>query len=216
MSSKLEAETPTAGLLLAGGRSRRMGGKDKPFLALAGATLLDRAIAALRPQCDALLISANGDPARFALRGLPVVPDSVPGFAGPLPGILAGLEFAAAYLPEVQHVVSVATDTPFLPADLVARLHQARIAADATLACAASGGRSHWAIALWPVALRDAMRCALVQEDLRKIERFIERYACATAEWPVRPFDPFFNINEPEDLATAERLAAAIDASGER
>ncbi len=183
-----------------------MGGGDKPLMELCGVPLLTRGISTLRPQCDALLISGNGDPDRFASYGLPVVADDMPDFAGPLAGILAGLDFIAAYLPEVRFAVSVATDTPFLPGDLVARLHTARAAEGAELVCARSGGRTHPVIALWPTAIRADLRRALVEEDLRKIERFLERYPLAYADWPIEPFDPFLNINAPTDLANAERI----------
>lgn len=196
----------TAGIILAGGQSRRMGGGDKSLLRLEGQSLLARVITALRPQCDALLISANGDPARFSTYGLPVIADTIEGFAGPLAGILAGLDFVAAYLPEARFAVSVAADTPFLPSDLVGRLHVARKKDGAEVACARSGGRPHWIVALWPVAIRFALRHALVDEDQRKIEGFLKRYALAQAEWASEPVDPFLNINEPADLVAAERI----------
>jgi len=196
----------TAGIILAGGQSRRMGGTDKPLLELCRVPLLARSISALRPQCDALLISANGDPARFSTYGLPVVADDVPDFAGPLAGILAGLDFIAAYVPEARFAVSVAADTPFLPGDLVARLHQARDAEGAELACARSDGRIHPVIALWPIAIRIDLRQALVEEGERKIERFLARYSLAYADWPAEPYDPFFNINTPADLAEATQI----------
>lgn len=197
----------TAGILLAGGRASRMGG-DKPLLYLGGIPLLARVIAVLRPQCDAMLVSANGDPARFAEFGLPVIADALPDFAGPLAGILAGLDFIAAYLPEVRYALSVATDTPFLPSDLLPRLHQAREKEGADIARACSGDRSHFAVALWPVSIREDLRRALVQDGVRKIERFQERHRIAQAEWPAAPLDPFLNINTSADLAAAERLIA--------
>jgi molybdopterin-guanine dinucleotide biosynthesis protein A len=199
----------TAGILLAGGQSRRMGGGDKPLLQLGGLSLLSRAIGALRPQCDALLLSANGDPARFSAFGLPVVADEIGGFAGPLAGVLAGLDFVAAYLPEVRFAVSVAADTPFLPPDLIGRLHLARETEGAQFAYARSGGRAHWAVALWPVAIRPALRHALVEENLHRIEGFLERYPLAHADWPIDPFDPFLNINKPADLLAAEQILQA-------
>lgn len=196
----------TAGIILAGGQSRRMGGGDKSLLRLNGQSLLTHVIAVLRPQCDALLISANGDPARFSAYGLPVIADTVEGFAGPLAGVLASLDFVAAYLPEARFAVSVAADTPFLPSDLVGHLHVARKKDGAEIACAQSGGRPHWIVALWPVAIRFALRHALVDEDLRKIEGFLKRYVLAQAEWASEPVDPFLNINEPADLVAAERI----------
>ena len=158
---------PTLGVLLAGGLARRMGGGDKPLKRIGGRTILERAIERLGPQCDGLVLNANGDPARFTATGLPVVPDDVPGFAGPLAGILAALDWAAANRPEIEWVASAAADSPFLPRDLVLRLHAARLAAGVPLACAESGGQAHPVNALWPVALRDDLRHALVVEDLR-------------------------------------------------
>jgi molybdopterin-guanine dinucleotide biosynthesis protein A len=200
----------TLGLLLAGGLARRMGGGDKPLRTIAGRTILAHVIGRLSPQCDGLLLNANGDPARFADYGLPVVADSVPDFAGPLAGILAGLDWLAANRPGAQWLVSVAADTPFIPRDLVSRLHDARVAANVPLACAASGGWTHPVIGLWPVALREELRHALTVEDERKIDRWTARHGVVSVEWPVLPVDPFFNANRPDDLAEAERLHAAL------
>jgi molybdenum cofactor guanylyltransferase len=195
-------------VLLAGGLARRMGGGDKPMRKIAGRSILERVVARLQPQCDGLIINANGDPARFAGFGLPVIADSVADFPGPLAGILAGLDWAAANRPDVAWMLSAAADCPFLPRDLVARLHRARIAENAQLAVAVSGSQSHPVIGLWSVALREELRHALVVEDVRKIDRWTARYALATATWPTEPLDPFFNANTAEDLAEAERLAA--------
>lgn len=196
------------GVLLAGGLARRMGGGDKPMRTISGRTILERVIARLRPQCDGLILNANGDPARFAAFGLPVVPDSVGDFPGPLAGILAALDWMAAQRPEVTFMLSAATDCPFLPRDLVARLDGARKAQDAELAVAASGGQSHPVIGLWSVGLRHALRDALVNEGIRKIDRWTARYKLATVSWPATPLDPFFNANTADDIAEAERLAA--------
>ena len=197
---------PTLGVLLAGGLARRMGGGDKPLRTLRGRTLLERAVARLKSQCDGLILNANGDPARFAPLGLPVVPDDVPGFAGPLAGIIAALDWAAANRPDLAYVASAAADSPFLPHDLVARLHAAREAGGTPLACAESGGQAHPVNALWPVSLRNDLRRALVDEGVRKIDRWTARHGVAFATWPTKPLDPFFNANTPEDLAEAERL----------
>ncbi|WP_371126611.1 molybdenum cofactor guanylyltransferase MobA [Bosea sp. (in: a-proteobacteria)] len=202
--------SPTLGLLLAGGLARRMGGGDKPLRTIAGRSILAHVIERLAPQCYGLLVNANGDPARFAGYGLPVVADSVPDFAGPLAGILAGLDWMAAHRPESEWLVSVAADTPFIPDDLVARLHAARDAQGVSLACAASGGWTHPVIGLWPVRLRADLRHALTVEDERKIDRWTARHGCVSAEWPVTPVDPFFNANKPEDLDEAERLFATL------
>lgn len=196
------------GVLLAGGLARRMGGGDKPMRTIAGRTILDRMIARLAPQCDGLIINANGDPARFASFGLPVVADGVADFPGPLAGILAALDWVAANRPDVSLVLSAAADCPFLPRDLVARLHAALIADNAQLAVAASDGQSHPVIGLWSVSLREQLRHALVVEDIRKIDRWTARYRLATVTWPATPVDPFFNANTAEDIAQADRLAA--------
>jgi len=194
------------GLLLAGGQSRRMGGGDKALRVIGGVPLLERVIERMRPQVETLVLNANGDPARFASFGLPVVPDSVPGFAGPLAGVLAGLDWTAEHRPDCTHVVSVATDAPFLPRDLVLRLVQATEEAGADLACAASGGQPHPVIGLWPVRLREDLRHALVHEKVRKVDLWTARHRLATVPFPCEPIDPFFNANRPEDLATAAAL----------
>jgi molybdopterin-guanine dinucleotide biosynthesis protein A len=198
----------TPGVLLAGGLARRMGGGDKPMRQIAGRTILARVIARLRPQCDGLILNANGDPARFAAFGLPVIPDSVADFPGPLAGILAALDWAAANRPEVSWILSAAADCPFLPRDLVARLYRALADENAQLAVAASDGQSHPVIGLWSVGLREELRHALVVEDVRKIDRWTARYRLATVTWPVDELDPFFNANTVDDIAAAERLAA--------
>jgi len=198
----------TPGILLAGGLARRMGGGDKPMRAVAGKTILARVIARLKPQCDGLILNVNGDPARFTHFGLPVIADSVADYPGPLAGVLAGLDWTAAHRPDVAWVLSAAADCPFLPRDLLARLHRARIEENAQLAVAASGGRSHPVIGLWAVGLREELRHALTVENIRKVDRWTARYRLATVSWPTEPLDPFFNANTAEDLAQAERLAA--------
>jgi molybdopterin-guanine dinucleotide biosynthesis protein A len=195
-------------VLLAGGLARRMGGGDKPMRTIGGRTILDRVIARLKPQCSCLILNANGAPARFAAFGLPVVPDNVAGFPGPLAGILAGLDWVAGNRPNAEWMLSAAGDCPFLPRDLVARLAAGRAAEQAELAVAASDGQSHPVIGLWRVALRDELRHALVVEDIRKIDRWTARYRLATVTWPIVPLDPFFNANTMDDIAEAERLAA--------
>jgi molybdopterin-guanine dinucleotide biosynthesis protein A len=185
-----------------------MGGGDKCLRRLGGRTLLERVAERLRPQVSGIVLNANGDQARFAGFGLPVVADGVAGFAGPLAGVLAGLDWMARERPDLPWLVSIATDTPFFPTDLVARLVAAAEAGGADLACAASAGRSHPVFGLWPVRLRDELRRALVEEGLRKIDAWTARHQLATVDFPARPVDPFLNVNTPEDLAGAERLAA--------
>jgi molybdenum cofactor guanylyltransferase len=191
--------------VLAGGLARRMGGGDKARIAIGGVTILQRVLTCLAPQCIRLVINANGDPARFADTQLPVIADSVPDFAGPLAGILAGLDWAALQMPQCQWLVSVPGDCPFLPNDLVARLHAAR--AGASLACARSGQWRHPVIGLWSLALREDLRRAVVAEGLRKIEIWTARHGVAVADWPVEPVDPFFNVNTPDDAAQAQVMA---------
>jgi len=195
------------GVILAGGLARRMGGADKPLFDIGGRPILSHVIERLAPQCAGLVLNANGDPARFAAFGLPVALDSVEGFAGPLAGILAGLDYAAGNRPDIAHVVSVPGDTPFVPRDLVARLAAARGAAAAEIAVAASGGRVHHTIALWPVALREPLRRAIAGEGERKVSAFIARYPSAVVNWPAAPCDPFFNVNRAEDLEQARSAA---------
>ena len=202
------------GLLLAGGQSRRMGGGDKALRLLGGQPLLQRVVDRMRPQVAALVLNANGDPARFAGFGMPVVADSIPDFAGPLAGILAGLDWAAAHRPDCPVIASVATDAPFLPENLVSRLVHGMKAEGAELACAASAGQPHPVIGLWPVRLRDDLRHALVEEGIRKVDVWTGRYRLATVAFPELSLgdglaiDPFFNANRPEDF---DRAAALLD-----
>jgi molybdopterin-guanine dinucleotide biosynthesis protein A len=198
-----------AGVLLAGGLARRMGGGDKPLRTIAGRSLLDLVIKRMQPQVAALVLNANGDPARFAAYGLPVAADSIPDYAGPLAGVLAGLDWAAEHRPDCPMMVSVPTDAPFLPRDLVARLVAALQAEAADLACAASGGQAHPVIGLWPVRLRQDLRRALVDEGIRKVDVWTARYRLATVAFSDQPIDPFFNANRLEDLETAAALLAA-------
>lgn len=203
------AEPGAVGVLLAGGRSSRMGGGDKCFRPLGGRPILERIVARVRDQVATLIINANGDPQRFAAYGLPVAPDVVEGFAGPLAGVLTGLEWTRANRPGVAWVATFATDAPFVPADLVRRLAQAVAGDGADMACAASGGRTHPVFGLWPVRLAGELSTALREEDMRKIDRWTARYRIARVEFSTDPIDPFFNINEPGNLADAERLLAA-------
>ena len=197
---------PVVGLLLAGGQSRRMGGGDKCLRPLGGRPILAHIIERVRPQVRHLLLNANGDPARFRDFGLPVAGDSVAGYAGPLAGVLAGLDWAAAAAPDCRFVASVPTDAPFLPSDLVRRLMAGLEAEGADMACAASGGRHHPVAGLWPVDLREDLRHAMTVEDIRKVDVWTGRYKLAVVDFPTEPVDPFFNTNRPEDLETAERL----------
>jgi molybdopterin-guanine dinucleotide biosynthesis protein A len=198
-------------VLLAGGLSRRMGGGDKCLRPLGGRSILDRVIERVRPQARWLVINANGDAARFAAFGLPVAADAIDGFPGPLAGVLTGMLWARAHAPGCAEIVTVPTDGPFVPRDLVARLVAARTVAGADLVQAASGGQIHPVVGLWPVRLADDLRRALVDQDIRKVDVWTARHRLATAEFATEPVDPFFNANRPEDLAEAARLLAQID-----
>ncbi|MCU0820550.1 MAG: molybdenum cofactor guanylyltransferase MobA [Beijerinckiaceae bacterium] len=195
-------------VILAGGKATRMGGGDKPLKVLKGVPILSHVLARVARQGRALVLNANGDAHRFAPFGLPVVADAESDFPGPLAGILAGLDWAASQ-GITGDVLSVPGDCPFIPHDLAERLEAARQQAGLPLACAGSGGWTHPVIGLWPVSLREDLRAAMAGGE-RKIDRFTARFGCATAEWPVEPFDPFFNVNTPEELVEAEHLAALV------
>lgn len=200
------------GVLLAGGQARRMGGGDKPLLLLDGKPILAHVIARLAPQCAALALNANGDPTRFSAFGLPVVADDVADFAGPLAGVLAGMDYAVATSPDTTAILTAPADTPFLPPDLAARLDASKQDAQASIAVATSGGCTHHAVALWDIALRDELRHALRGEGERKVSAFIARFRSVAVDWPTTPRDPFFNVNRPEDLETARSALATRSA----
>jgi len=187
------------GIILAGGQARRLGGVDKALIAVGGEPILTRLARRLGDQCAGLALNANGDAARFAGFGLEVVADDIAGFAGPLAGVLAGMDYVAANFERISDIVTVPADTPFIPRDLVA---------GADIAVARSGERDHHAIALWPVTLRGELRRALVEEELRKVAAFTERFKHVAVEWPTEPYDPFFNVNRPEDVERGEAVAA--------
>ena len=191
------------GVLLAGGQSRRMGGGDKCLQQLAGKPILAHVIERAAPQVDRLILNANGDAARFAEFQLPVVPDVLADWPGPLAGVLSAMVWAREQASSALWVVSFPTDAPFLPEDLVARLFDRVIEENTRLACAASAGRTHPVVGLWPVALADELAQALEVEGVRKIDIWTARYPLSHVEWPAEPIDPFLNVNRPEDLARA-------------
>ncbi len=204
-------ENPSAeavGVVLAGGLARRMGGGDKGLLELDGRPILDRVLERLRPQVRMTALNANGDASRFERWNLPVAPDVLPGNPGPLVGVLTGLDWAFANVPGLRWAATVPTDAPFLPRDLVARLLEAVEAGGADMACAASGGRRHPVIGLWPVALRNELRHAVIEEGVRKVDVWTGRYEVADVVFESDPVDPFFNANDADDLAEAARLAS--------
>jgi len=207
MSKKVPGDAPAViGVLLAGGQSQRMGGGDKFLRPLGRRPILAHVIERVQPQLRTLILNANGDAARLAAFGLPVIPDSVPGFAGPLAGVLAGMDWAAANAPDCPWIVTVPADGPFVPLDLVARLVVERDLDQADMACAMSGGQRYPVVGLWPVRLRDELRRALTQEDMHKVDAWTARYRLAAVDFPIGAVDPFFNANSPEDLAGAEQL----------
>ena len=203
-----------AGIILAGGQSRRMGGGDKPLLSLGNGRLIDHVAARLTPQVGMLALNANGDPARFAGIDLPVLADTVQGYAGPLAGILIGLEWAATQ-PGCRWLASAAGDTPFFPGNLVERLAAAAREQPGAIAVASSKGQWHPTFALWPLGLRDALRHFLVDDDNRRVSAFMERHGLIAVDFPMldvsgEQIDPFFNVNTPHDLAEAERLLQSL------
>lgn len=198
-----------AGLILAGGLASRMGGGDKTLHKIGGKSVLARIIARISTQCSGVIINANGDPARLAFAGLPIIPDTIPDYAGPLAGLLAGLDWVATDQPAATHLLSVPGDCPFLPHDLVERLAQVREQHGTPIACARSGEQRHHTVGLWPVSLRDNLRDALIGEKFRKVQGWAARHGVAFAQWPDVPFDPFLNINTPDDLSRAEAIATA-------
>lgn len=203
--------TEVLGCILAGGLARRMGGGDKGLIRLGGRLVLDHVLDRLKPQVSQVMLNANGDPTRFSDYGLPVVPDSVEGFAGPLAGVLAGLEWARDNT-QAEWVATAATDTPFFPVDFVTRMLAAIEAAGAGMACAASDGRHHPVFGLWPVRLAADLRHALVEEDIRKVDLWTARHKLVAVEFATQPHDPFFNVNRPEDVVEAERIAQEVAA----
>jgi len=204
------------GVILAGGQGRRLGGVDKASSVLGEKPLIEHVIARVRPQVSDLIINAAGDPARFDSLDLPVVPDVVEGFAGPLAGVLTGLEWMSAHRPDAKWLASFAVDTPFLPYDLVDRLAVAVSGEGVDMACAKSADRTHPVVALWPVRLIDDLRHALTVEDIRKIDRWTARHHIVHVNFnPVTVdggvFDPFFNVNRPEDVIEAGRIFDLVE-----
>ncbi|MBM9593328.1 molybdenum cofactor guanylyltransferase MobA [Roseitranquillus sediminis] len=193
------------GVILAGGLARRMGGGDKGLMSLGEGTILDHVIERLEPQVRGLAINANGDASRFAPQELPVLPDGIGGYPGPLAGVLAGLDWAAEQGGEA--IVTAAADTPFFPRDLVVRLRAAAGALPLALAATRAEGRvtRHPTFGLWPVALREDLRTAL-QHGLRKVVLWTDRHGAGTALFD--DADAFFNVNTPDDLVAAQAMLA--------
>jgi molybdenum cofactor guanylyltransferase len=199
-------EQDIAGCVIAGGLSRRMG-EDKAFVKLGGETLVARAVRRLGPQVSRIAINANSEASRFARLACPVIADTVANHPGPLAGVLTAMTWAKEKGKE--WVVTIPTDTPFFPGDLVARLTSVVEGHD--LAAATSGGHRHPIFTLWPVRLAEDVRSVLVDEDERRVNAFLNRYSLGSADWSAKPFDPFFNINTPDGLNEARRIIAEFD-----
>lgn len=199
------------GVVLAGGRARRLGGVDKGLLPAGDATILDHVLRRLSPQVGGMVINANGNPERFSAWGLEVVPDSLPDRPGPLAGVLAGCEWAADHCPTVTHIATAAADTPFFPDDFVERLQHALLETRRRIAIAATTAdgheQTHPVFGLWPVARTRQLRHALEVEGLRRILDWTGREGFATAVFESSCGNPFFNVNTPEDLAECNRIA---------
>jgi molybdenum cofactor guanylyltransferase len=195
-----------AGVVLAGGLARRMGGGDKSLRLLAGRPILRHVMERLQPQVAALALNANGDPSRFANFFVPVIADPVADNPGPLAGILAGMLWAERAAFGATHILTVPGDTPFIPTDLAVRLDTACGQEGADIAVAESGGIAHPVVALWPVGLAAPLQAAL-GDGMRRVWDFLDRYTISRVPFAVDGFDPFLNINTQEDLAEADRLA---------
>jgi molybdenum cofactor guanylyltransferase len=206
-------ETDIVGVLLSGGQSRRMGGGDKALRDLGGQPMLAHVIQRLRPQVGPMVINANGDPARFAAFGLPVVADTVEGFVGPLAGVLAGMLWAKSHAPAARWIATVSTDAPFLPENLVQRLQQGVTNQPNAIAIAQSGGEVHPVIGLWPIAHAADLEQAL-RDGVRKVLAWTDRHGTVPVDFPFQTLagnsvDPFFNANHPDELEEARRLLAS-------
>jgi len=203
------------GVVLAGGRSRRMGGGDKSLGALNGEPMIALVARRLSRQAGSVVVNANGDPARFAWLELPVTADRIAGFAGPLAGIHAGMEWARQHTPGARWIATAAADTPFFPDDLVLRLVEAGDGAPGAIVLAGSAGRIHPVFGLWPVALAETLEAALREEDARGVRQWVARHphtqvAFDGAVVGETEIDPFFNVNTPQDMEAARRIGAAL------
>ncbi len=205
---------PIVGVLLAGGLARRMGGGDKPMKELGGKPILEHVIDRVKPQVHQLILNANGDPDRFAKYKLPVVPDVIDGNQGPLAGILTAMDWAAENLPSANFVVSFATDAPFVPRDIVMRLLEPVVEGRAPLSCPITGERTHPVFGVWPIARRDELRAAMIEDGMRKIDAWTDLIGIEHVPFDVDPVDPFFNVNRPENLDEAEKLLDLEKAAG--
>lgn len=198
------------GVILAGGLARRMGGGDKCLLPLAGKTLLQRTIERAQPQVKKLLLNANGNSLRFARTRLPVVPDVYPNNRGPLAGIHAALQWMQKDNPDAQWLVSFASDTPFFPPDLVTTLLEAATQFNSRLAIACSLARSHPTFTLWHVSLISSIEQQLQSDEMPRLQDWMSAQNPVSVSFSANDYDPFFNINTPQDLYAAEPMVLLV------
>lgn len=205
----------TVGVILAGGLSTRMQGPEKTLMPLGGRPMISHINERFSKQVSPVIINANGDPSRFAFLDLPVQPDTVEGFAGPLAGVLAGMQWASNNAPEATHVLTVAGDTPFFPADLAEKLKDGAAAQSSNTVCLAySDGNRHPTFGCWPVALQGELEAFLLAGD-RKVMLFAQRHNLQKVDFPLEmrdkeTFDPFFNVNTPDEFKQAENMMAEL------
>ncbi|MDP1700820.1 MAG: molybdenum cofactor guanylyltransferase MobA [Aestuariivirga sp.] len=193
------------GAIIAGGRSSRMGGREKAFLELASKPVILHVIEQFEPQVDQLVINANGEPARFSEFGLDVVPDVLTSLTTPLAGLHAALKFTKSV--EADVLVTVPSDTPFLPFNLVSKLMAKAVVRGAAIA--ASGDQVHYIIGAWKTELLDDLESAIARDNLFRVKDWAHRATAQKVEWPIKSHDPFFNVNAPEDLRNAEQILGA-------
>jgi molybdenum cofactor guanylyltransferase len=198
------------GVILAGGQSRRFGGGDKFLKKLNGRLLIEHVVDRVRPQIDRLIINSNSDASSFENLGLPVVADSIQGYAGPLAGILTGMEWVQKNAIGCEWIVTFPSDAPFVPLDCVDKMQSCAEKDKVEIVCAASNGRTHPVCALWQVSLAGDLRKAMENEEMRKIDLWTARHLLSTVEFSSQPFDPFFNINRREDLERAEQISQTL------
>lgn len=202
------------GVILAGGLARRLGRVDKAFVRLGQTNLLQRAIDICEPQCSQIIINANGDPDRFHQTTKTIVADTIQGHAGPLAGVLAAMQWVLRNSPQTKWIATLPVDTPFAPDDFALKLLSQITKSNSEMACASSNGRHHPVVGLWPVNLADDLRDAMINEDIRKVDQWTARYKLINVEFEVENYDPFFNINTPQDIETGEKTLLEIsDAS---
>ena len=196
-----------------GGLSRRMGGEPKALMPLAGRPMISHVIDRIRPHVDACILNVNGLESAFAQFGLPLVADDFGDHAGPLAGLLSGMRWAEKHCAGARWLATVPCDTPFLPEHYISALAEAADEDAAAIVIAASGGRGHFACGLWPIAHKDAL-AAYLESGERRTQSWIERNPNRSVTFAFiddgrNGFDPFFNVNTPEDLAKAEDFIRA-------